>query len=708
MDYKDFFGFKDAPFRLTPDPDYYFPSGVHREALQTLLYSIRAQEGFIQITGDPGTGKTLTLRTLLRQLGDEVTTALILNPRLSPEELLKVILEDLGISPDEMKQRSKEELLRFFRELLLDKAQKGMTTVLIIDEAQNLPNDTLEELRLLSNLETEKKKLLQIILVGQVELEQKLQEPELRQLDQRITIRYRLKPLSREDTVSYINHRLTIAGGEKSARFSPRVLTQVYKASRGVPRLINIISERSLMAAFVDGKTTVDRNHLKKALESIAGERARRAKTSSEAKARAKAETKAKAEAEAEALAEIKAQVREETRARAEAEAKARAEAEARARAEAEAEALEEIKARVKEETLAEVKSQIKEEALAEIKPRPQTTSRINAATPLILSLLLIVALVGVGYQFLSGKTNPQPPQASGVAKGVAAEPIQPRPVQVAAVSEPEPVKAVDEGEPYVPAPPKQVFHVPAEKFFLSVDRDRKRAYLWQGSDAAPILKAEYKWDQSSPNGLFILGESLSHGQFFLNYPRFFWYNTQLPSPTIWLDVSKLIPDNVIPVILYSSQDQVKPEYINRAREVRTLIYDWAETWRKKDLNKLMTFYGNVFTTYYDQSQKPVVYSKDQLYQLKKSVFLRSGTIDLTISDQTCLIDPTNPDMMMAFFHQEYKSRIFSDVGTKALCFTLTEDESGRKTWKIVAKLWVDRFVKRDGGGSGQTQTEEF
>ncbi|MDY6852120.1 MAG: AAA family ATPase, partial [Thermodesulfobacteriota bacterium] len=192
MDYEQFFGLKDTPFRLTPDPDYYFPSDVHKEALQTLLYSIRAHEGFIQITGDPGTGKTLTLRTLLKQLGDEVTTALILNPRLSPEELLKVILEDLGLSPLKMEEKTKEELLRFFRDILLEKAQKGVTTVLIIDEAQNLPNDTLEELRLLSNLETEKKKLLQIILVGQVELEEKLRNPELRQLDQRITIRYRL------------------------------------------------------------------------------------------------------------------------------------------------------------------------------------------------------------------------------------------------------------------------------------------------------------------------------------------------------------------------------------------------------------------------------------------------------------------------------------------------------------------------------------
>ncbi|MFH1090850.1 MAG: AAA family ATPase, partial [Pseudomonadota bacterium] len=273
MDYEQFFGLSDTPFRLTPDPDYFFASDIHNEALQTLLFAVRGREGFIQITGDPGLGKTLTLRTLLKQLGGEVTTALILNPRLSPEELLKVILEDLGLSPIKMEEKSKEELLRFFREILLEKAQKGINTVLIIDEAQNLPNETLEELRLLSNLETEKKKLLQIILVGQLELEEKLKTPGLRQLDQRITIRFRLKPLSKADTIAYINHRLRIAGGKDNLTFSPRVLKEVYRVTGGVPRLINISCERALMAAFVDGQTTIEKQHFRKAMASIVGEK---------------------------------------------------------------------------------------------------------------------------------------------------------------------------------------------------------------------------------------------------------------------------------------------------------------------------------------------------------------------------------------------------------------------------------------------------
>jgi general secretion pathway protein A len=201
MSYEEFFHLKDAPFRLTPDPDYFFPSGVHKEALDTMVYSIRTGEGFVMITGTPGVGKTLLVRKLLRELGDKVNLALVLNPTISPRELLSVILDDLGITTMEESQNvSQEMLLRRFRDNLLNKSSQGIKTIIIIDEAQNLPKATLEELRMLSNLESDKEKLLQIILVGQLELEERLQYDEMKQLAQRITIRYRLTPLSSEET----------------------------------------------------------------------------------------------------------------------------------------------------------------------------------------------------------------------------------------------------------------------------------------------------------------------------------------------------------------------------------------------------------------------------------------------------------------------------------------------------------------------------
>jgi general secretion pathway protein A len=271
MTYQDFFKLSDTPFRLTPDVDYFFNSEGHGAALETLLYSIRSGEGFVQITGQPGVGKTMLVRHLLNQLGGEVTTALILHPRLGAEDILKVILEDLGVPSDVIETNTKEGLLRFFRKHLLETGRKGCTKVVIVDEAQEIPEDTLEELRLLSNLETEKKKLLSIILVGQTELEEKLSCRSLRQLHQRITIRYRIDPFSRKETVDYILHRLSIAGATGNVHFSDRVLNTIHRKSAGIPRRINIICERALMAACVEGVRVIKNSHLKSALESYLG-----------------------------------------------------------------------------------------------------------------------------------------------------------------------------------------------------------------------------------------------------------------------------------------------------------------------------------------------------------------------------------------------------------------------------------------------------
>ena len=227
----------------------------------------------MQITGEPGVGKTITLRCFLHRLGDNTRTILVLSPRLSPHELLKTILEDLGVDLARTEGMTKEELVRLFRHILLNNSENNITTVLVIDEAQNLPIDTLEELRLLSNLETSKKKLLLIMMVGQIELEDKLQSRDLIQLNQRITVRFRLKPLTRKETAAYIQHRLQVAGGTDNARFSGSVLNEVHKATRGIPRLINIVCERALMAAFVEGANDIEKKHLLRAVESVVGEK---------------------------------------------------------------------------------------------------------------------------------------------------------------------------------------------------------------------------------------------------------------------------------------------------------------------------------------------------------------------------------------------------------------------------------------------------
>jgi len=254
--YEDYYGFAEKPFSLTPDPKYLYRSQSHSSALELLQYAIRRREGFVVVTGDIGTGKTTLCRAVLEQIDRTTFTALILNPFLSEEDLLKRILQDFGvISRDELKDgrlsgSTKQELIDMLYDFLLGLVPLKAGAVLIIDEAQNLPLPVLEQIRILSNLETDKEKLLQIILVGQLNLQRLLRSPELRQFDQRVSIRYELKPLDAEAVAAYVAHRLTIAGGSAAVGFTARALARVYRLSGGIPRLINLICDRALIVGF--------------------------------------------------------------------------------------------------------------------------------------------------------------------------------------------------------------------------------------------------------------------------------------------------------------------------------------------------------------------------------------------------------------------------------------------------------------------------
>lgn len=263
--YLDFYGLKEEPFSITPDPRYVFLSERHRDALAHLLYGVGkgGGGGFVQLTGEVGTGKTTLCRLLLEQLPENTRVALILNPKLSPLELLEAICEELGI-PIDGKRGSQKQLVDALNTFLLDAYAQRLRVVLIVDEAQNLSPEALEQVRLLTNLETPTQKLLQIILLGQPELRELLARPELRQLAQRITARYHLEPLDAEETAAYIRHRLEVAGLAKSP-FSRLGLRTVYERSGGVPRLINIIADRALMAGFAGDTTTLGERTVQRA-----------------------------------------------------------------------------------------------------------------------------------------------------------------------------------------------------------------------------------------------------------------------------------------------------------------------------------------------------------------------------------------------------------------------------------------------------------
>ena len=267
--YLEHYGLKEPPFAITPNPRFLFYSAKHREAYNHLLYGIRERKGFVQLTGDVGAGKTTLCRAMLDALGGQFATALILNPVMSPNEMMKAIAIDFGLSVEGM---DRLETVAVINEFLLWQASHGRDAVLIIDEAQNLTDDLLEQVRLLSNLETDDRKLLQIVLMGQPELRDRLNAHHLRQLRQRITVRYHLSALSRDEISEYIRHRIHVSGGNGQPAFSTPAIWRIHRYSKGVPRLINALCDKALLAGYVNQTDKIDYGMIGRAIRELEGE----------------------------------------------------------------------------------------------------------------------------------------------------------------------------------------------------------------------------------------------------------------------------------------------------------------------------------------------------------------------------------------------------------------------------------------------------
>ncbi|MBA1147179.1 AAA family ATPase [Ectothiorhodospiraceae bacterium WFHF3C12] len=262
--YLEHFGLQTPPFALTPDTRAFFDAGVHREALNVLLVALRSGEGFLKVTGEIGTGKTLLCRRLLADLADEgYVTAYLPNPFVAPNGLRAALADELGL--DYPRNLGQHHLLRLINDRLLELSAEGRSVVVVVDEAQSMPDATLEALRLLSNLETEQQKLLQLVLFGQPELDERLAQPALRQLRQRISFSYRLAPLPAELVARYVDHRMRVAGSGGERIFADRALRRLARASGGVPRLVNILGNKALMAAYGEGVRRVQAHHVKAA-----------------------------------------------------------------------------------------------------------------------------------------------------------------------------------------------------------------------------------------------------------------------------------------------------------------------------------------------------------------------------------------------------------------------------------------------------------
>ncbi len=265
--YNDYFGFREAPFNITPDPRFLFFSHTHQEAFDQLMFGIHQRKGFILLTGEVGSGKTTLCRAILEQLEPRFKTALILNPCMSATQLLRAILTELGLKA----KRDRVGCLDALNQFLLEQASQDNDVVLLIDEAQNMSMELLEEVRLLSNLETNTRKLLQIVLVGQPELREKLNREELRQLRQRITVRYHLLPLSYHETKFYIRHRIGVCSRSAQPTFNWTALFRIYRYSQGIPRLINAACDRVLLYGYATGTHHFTGRDIRKSVRELRG-----------------------------------------------------------------------------------------------------------------------------------------------------------------------------------------------------------------------------------------------------------------------------------------------------------------------------------------------------------------------------------------------------------------------------------------------------
>jgi general secretion pathway protein A len=266
--YLDYYGLTEPPFDITPNPRFLFYSAKHREAFNHLLYGIRERKGFVLLTGEVGAGKTTLCRAMLEQLAGDYATALILNPVLTAEELMKAIAIEFGL---EVRHMDRLETVAAINNFLLWQVEQNRDAVLIIDEAQNLTEELLEQVRLLSNLELDNRKLLQIVLMGQPELRDRINSPNLRQLRQRITVRYHLPPLNQTEINQYIQHRLEVSGSNGIPRFTRPALWRIHHYSGGIPRLVNAVCDKALLAGFVNHTDQLDYRVIGAAIRELEG-----------------------------------------------------------------------------------------------------------------------------------------------------------------------------------------------------------------------------------------------------------------------------------------------------------------------------------------------------------------------------------------------------------------------------------------------------
>ena len=685
MDYKKRFGLKEEPFRLSPDPDFFFPSETHRDALETLLYFIQSKEGFIQITGQPGTGKSMLLRKILKETGDSVVVGLILHSNIQAGDLIPILMQDLKIDTSRVSTPSRANLIPLFRDFLLAQARSGNPVVVIVDEAQNLPDETMEELRMLSNLETEKAKLLQIILVGQVELEERIRSDRLRQLSQRITVRYRLKPLNREETRSYIFHRLEIAAlnrDENIVSFQAGVVGEIHKYSKGIPRLINIVSERCLMAAFIEGSTRITRRHLSKAILSIDGEPAKGTGIGRfffrpttwvlfvifllTAGLWGYLQVNPNLPLVSRVFSSITSVMT----------------------------GSEPRRITSGEKQKSPEKDPVQATRMPpESEPAPEQPGLVAVMEPAPEKL----EPAAVKLEPAPEKLEPAPEKLEPAAVKLepAAVKLEPAAVIEAAAEQPKPA-VVMEPAPEQPGTAANAISFSAQWMTLPQGKEQVGLINMAKGTLVMVKKKNGKFLRSSkipvkwpyPQGIYMAGYSTRNKPFIFHPEITYLKKLELDDPEFWRLI-RTGTKTITPLIALNSFDLLEKSPVLGADGVLQVVREWADTWRSMNSEKLMGYFSNVTSIYDIDMEQPLVFSKSRMETIKKDIMRQSSFITLNFSEPICFINPLDPNLAFAVFQQTYKSKIYQDRGTKVLYFRRLYNDSVNPDWKITGKLMV-------------------
>jgi len=673
MTYTTFFELKDRPFRLSPDTEYFFPSEVHKEIMRHLLYSINTEEGFVEIIGEPGIGKTITLRSLIKQIGEEVLISIIVNPTISPNELLKAVALDFGVKQQDMENQSGEHILRLIQIRLMYLSEKGSVAVIVIDEAQNLNDKALEQVCLISNIEIDQKKAVKVILVGQLELGKNLQRPELLKIYQRITIRARLAPLSLNDTYLYIQHRIRVAGGTefRQPKFPKKVIKQIYYYSNGLPRIINIICERCLMAAFNDKKKRIKSSHVKQALKSFQPK-----------------ENVAKIykrnvrirnglfiiffllagwfsfpnvyniwinnQKKIDQLLYTNTSVKEEDPSNKTSKAK---------------EAWVDHKKKINDLLQKKNKSQDNRENLS------------NKGNEDNLSID-VKKDIDTDTHDASTAISKQTVSDSSVVKNDLKSNVFSQETQIQ-----------DSDHVF----PHKLMTTSFKQKIIIYYSDINQMVVWNyvGKLAKLINKADFY--ANLREGVYLLGREKNNNPFLFN-PFIHGNNISKQLPEKFCQqFGDILPGQIIPVLVYSYGKSFKHPVYDKTKTSCSIVEKWANAWRSKNIDEFINFYHKDDIVYYKIGKDPMLIPWEKLKTTKAVTFEKINDVELKISQLICITDPGNPKTAITMFYQKYSSRNYSDEGIKVLFLSQAYDlESSsdnyidqQPDWRITGRFWL-------------------